>query len=560
MLCGCRAWPLVLVGVLLQWVQPSCARSGGVGKMRGEYGFLSEFHGIGEEEARRRVRRMALLFGIKEFEFYNAFEGYSKPPGSSKESWRCVCFDTPVSRAILRAYIEEIAALGGRSWLGVVAMGTDPGDADAQEGSELLGQQYVRGRVLLDVVRPTARLAERMAPAWADFASELGFAGIHWATVNEYSKDDDAHHVQEFLQGAAPALQARGLEQTWNFVDGFGWEPALVDEEVVAFPVWEVLDGAVDALDDIRSGIVKRFPSVVTDGQSGKPIKFIERQWAKARCGGLSYLAIGDGSRALRNDYYPGARELNEAEIDDVRRHVFTELVCNGKQSFEGGELTMHVEGLGAQDLQGRRDALGTVLADVYGYGSCRVAEVGEAARPASEKLRVLTPRTGAESSELVISFHGECTSACPSHDSVTVERLREAVESALEAWQNGEPVRVHSAQVRWPGETAGGGGRAPEEAGWPRAAIWAVPVVAAACCCLLAQRVDIARRAKAALGSRELDGYTCDSPSMKLTGGQAPVRVLSSAPLSEADVQGTPAAVLDPVHARLLTEKTTIV
>ncbi|CAK0858777.1 unnamed protein product [Prorocentrum cordatum] len=104
---GCPAQALALAGVLLQWVQPSCARSGGIAEMRGEYGFLSEFHGIDEEEARRRVRRMALLFGIREFEFYNAFEGYSKPPDSDKESWRCVCFDTPVSRAILRAYTEE---------------------------------------------------------------------------------------------------------------------------------------------------------------------------------------------------------------------------------------------------------------------------------------------------------------------------------------------------------------------------------------------------------------------------------------------------------------------
>merc|ERR1719382_132857 len=107
------------------------------------------------------------------------------------------------------------------------------------------------------------------------------------------------------------------------------------------------------------------------------------------------------------------------------------ELACSGRSS-EGGELTVHVEGLGAQDLQGRRDALGTALADVYGYGSCRVAEVGEVARPAGENRRALTQRTGAESSELVISFNGECTTACPSHDTVTVERLKEAVEGGV--------------------------------------------------------------------------------------------------------------------------------
>merc|ERR1719450_73542 len=60
----------------------------GMKPLLGEYGFLSQFDGLTDEEARQRVRRMVVLFGIKEFEFYNAFEGYSHPPWVGKQHWR----------------------------------------------------------------------------------------------------------------------------------------------------------------------------------------------------------------------------------------------------------------------------------------------------------------------------------------------------------------------------------------------------------------------------------------------------------------------------------------
>ncbi|CAK0791309.1 unnamed protein product, partial [Prorocentrum cordatum] len=236
--------------------------------------------------------------------------------------------------------------------------------------------------------------------------------------------DDPCHalHVETPLEITAAALLIKGRIIQIEATIG-----EIVRHAGGNITVSKALDSAADVFDNIPGGVVKRFPSIVMDGQSEKPIEFIERQWAKARCGGLSYLAIGDGSRALRNDFYPGARELSEAQIADLRRHVFTELACDAKLSSEGGQLTMFVEGLGAQDLQSRRGALGTALADVYGYGSCRVAEVGEVPPPAaSGKVRALSQQAWPESPGLVISFHGECTTKCPSHDAVTVERLKE--------------------------------------------------------------------------------------------------------------------------------------
>jgi len=134
-------------------VEPSSAGGGvSMDPLRGEYGFLSEFDGISEADARARVRRMVELFGVREFQFYDAFEGYSRPPRGDAEHWYCACLHKPVNRSILRAYTEEIARVGGRSWLSVQAMATDLGDVELQAEARVLGHHDVGSQPLLDVV------------------------------------------------------------------------------------------------------------------------------------------------------------------------------------------------------------------------------------------------------------------------------------------------------------------------------------------------------------------------------------------------------------------------
>jgi len=111
--------------------------------LRGEYGFLTEFSNITEYEARARVRHMVKVFGILEFQFYNAFEGYSRPPDEEREQWLCACFQKPVQRNILQAYTDEIRQWGGRSWLSIQAMGTAPNDHALQDGFTIVGQHKV---------------------------------------------------------------------------------------------------------------------------------------------------------------------------------------------------------------------------------------------------------------------------------------------------------------------------------------------------------------------------------------------------------------------------------
>ena len=110
--------------------------------------------------------------------------------------------------------------------------------------SQLLGST-VDGRPLLDVVVPTAAWAEHIAARWADFAAEIGFSGIHWDTLGDkYGVAAMGGDVPGFLRASRPVLMTRGLEQTCNFVDGFGWEPSLFglsdcNSNTVAFPYWE---------------------------------------------------------------------------------------------------------------------------------------------------------------------------------------------------------------------------------------------------------------------------------------------------------------------------------
>eukprot|EP00443_Scrippsiella_acuminata_P042615 CAMPEP_0115275248 /NCGR_PEP_ID=MMETSP0270-20121206/56100_1 /TAXON_ID=71861 /ORGANISM="Scrippsiella trochoidea, Strain CCMP3099" /LENGTH=1165 /DNA_ID=CAMNT_0002691799 /DNA_START=95 /DNA_END=3592 /DNA_ORIENTATION=- len=193
----------------------------------GEYGFITQFSGLSEEEARANVRTMNEKFHVLEFQFYDAMRGYSHPPRPDQDVWENDLSMRHISRRILRAYVDEIHQLGGRSWLYVQAMATDPSDTELQHGGFMPRGQHIAGkRPLLDVIAINGRWAERISPQWALFAKSLGFSGIHWDTlaegdVRKYS------NVPEFLRAALLVLQAHGLEQTCNFIDGFGWDQSL---------------------------------------------------------------------------------------------------------------------------------------------------------------------------------------------------------------------------------------------------------------------------------------------------------------------------------------------
>jgi hypothetical protein len=182
-------------------------------------------------------------FAVREFQFYNAFEGFSRPPGQHLERWHCT-FSEQVSRNILRAYTEEVANLGGRSWLLLQMMAVDVGDSARLQRVTSVGQKVVNDQPILDIVVPTPVLADAVVPAWAEFAASLNFSGIHWSTLGNVDGLAAAGcDIPGFLRTSLRHLEARGLSQTANFIDGFGWDSSLYTgpgepENAIAFPYW----------------------------------------------------------------------------------------------------------------------------------------------------------------------------------------------------------------------------------------------------------------------------------------------------------------------------------
>lgn len=306
---------------------------GAAGGPLGEYGFLTDFD-VEASEARERVRQMARHFGVREFQFYDAMSSYSGPPAEAEGEWRTPCGGKLVRRSALEAYLDEVSAVGGRSWLYVQAMGTDPGDADAQSGFQTEGTHYCGDDPLLDKVLPSAEWAERVAERWASFASSMYFGGIHWDTLGGEGGD-----LPGFLRAARPLLRDRGLAQSCNFVGGKSWDDSLALDEVVAFPYWEVwtvpdtLNKFIESSAHWNGGVLACYPGRSAD-HSGEmnnemfsgvePIDLLIGRWALARNHSLAYLAIGDGLRRAGMEFLPDTIALESWEVDKIQRAVFS--------------------------------------------------------------------------------------------------------------------------------------------------------------------------------------------------------------------------------------------
>lgn len=299
---------------------------------------------------------MVDLFHIREFQFYDAFQGYSNPPAQDLEEWTCQAFGRHTKRRILRAYIEEISRSGGRSWLYLQAAATDPGDTQLQQGFQLTGQHVVDGRPLLDAVAPNIEWAEKIAPRWADWAAEMGFSGIHWDTLGKFSPTMAQYtDLPGFLRAAKPIVMSRGLEQTANFVDGFGWDPALIDPKAmpdgrtISFPYWETwsLPDQEDfffievAPPPQGGGVFVCYPgkSPSHEGEFQNtafagiwPLDLMISRWIKARRSGNAYLAVGDGIHHLETQYFPANAPIDDTDVAKIRRQVFG--LNTGKADF----------------------------------------------------------------------------------------------------------------------------------------------------------------------------------------------------------------------------------
>jgi hypothetical protein len=188
-------------------------------------------------------------FGIRDFQFYDAFYSYSTPAKPGCWTWETKKVSSllglsddkrhVIDVGVLIAYLRRIRQRGGRSWLYVQALGADesslPGHVSANHTHE------VNSQTLFSCYWPDEDWARRMCHVWAPFAQQIGFDGIHWDALGPCDGAfGDGQILGTFLRRTKTILAEFGLVQTANFVDGFGWDMALASEGVVEFPYWEV--------------------------------------------------------------------------------------------------------------------------------------------------------------------------------------------------------------------------------------------------------------------------------------------------------------------------------
>jgi len=321
------------------------ARDDPMGPLRGEYGFLHRFGGISEEQARDKVRLMQANFGIMEFQFYNAFSGYSHPPAQNETRWYTGFGHNAVDRDILEAYIDEIKFWGGRAWVTVQAMGTDVGDKESQKDFKVWGSYDADGEPLVDVVAPTAEWARHWAPRWVDWAKRIGFSGIHWNTLGNFEgllgENSD---IAGFLRETKRMVDRAGLGQTFNFVDGYGFDESLAPDrdKVVAFVYWPAWSRP--AMEDEFNqrappgSVFLCFPGKdehhedewwQEEAKGRQPFDLMIERWQRARCHGNAFLGVGDGTSYITTDYYPDAEEMTDEQVRQVIDKVFLSPPCS---------------------------------------------------------------------------------------------------------------------------------------------------------------------------------------------------------------------------------------
>lgn len=314
-------------------------------KILGEYGMLSEFD-VDVHTARERVKEMKLQFGIREFEFYNMFEGYSYPPDvNAKDQWYCRCFNRPVFKQIVQAYIDEInQEPKGRAWLSVQMMGSDPDDP-VEQGFMKIGSHNIDDHPLLDVIVPTVAWAEKITHRWAEFAMSLGLSGVNWATMGDYNgTSQKGGDVPGFLRHAKPILEEHGLEQIGLFVDGFGWEEELVTDGTIAFTYWAFYQNVEAQTQNFFKYVTD--PGVFTStlkGSEEDAFRILISRWQQALCRNFYYFAIGDGHKRLTTDYYPAAVKLANEEIIALQGAVSGVLNCDGHEQDSRLSLPMRM-------------------------------------------------------------------------------------------------------------------------------------------------------------------------------------------------------------------------
>jgi hypothetical protein len=293
--------------------------------LTGNYGYLTDYSCMAEEDARGRIDQMVGSFGITDVQFYDWFASYSSPTAGSE--WTDPWFhQRPICLQTIAWYIDELHLLGARAWAYVQSIAAESEDLRNQAAGiyplvDASGAWFHMGS------HPTyfanAAWARHQVAAWGPQVAAMGFDGVHWDTLGpiagSYGAETAGFHA--FLVEAAPLLANLGLKQTLNFVNLSWWDESLLD--VVAFPYAEVWSMAIEqrlyaAMADpamqARWGVMAFYPS--QDGPPGwTQSQVMLARWNAAPTHHVRYLVVGDGARRLVDEYFPGGVPLTPDEI-----------------------------------------------------------------------------------------------------------------------------------------------------------------------------------------------------------------------------------------------------
>lgn len=291
--------------------------------LKGKYGFLTDYSNKTEQEAREVIKKMWNL-GIKEFQFYDWFAGYSTPIRG--DSWRDPFFGKQkIHLQTIRTYIQQIKELGGCAWAYVQAVGAEENGLKDESGNvykPLLDEhnKNMHEGKFYTYCANTA-WADRMLNIWLKQIKELGFTGIHWDTLGRIAENygEETIGFHNFLERTFERLKKEGLEQTANFVDAAWWDEDII-KKYVAFPYVEVWseDNKIKYYDQLKKlfstnsykddqlrAVIAHYPGDKVSDQEAKLL--ISMRSEEAQQHGVSYLIWGDGNKRLVTCYFPCA-------------------------------------------------------------------------------------------------------------------------------------------------------------------------------------------------------------------------------------------------------------
>jgi hypothetical protein len=194
---------------------------------------------------------------------------------------------------------------------------------------------------LLEIVAPNAGRASQIALKWATFAKAMGFKGIFWSTMGSNGGHCAGCDWPGFLTTAHQVLQTQGLEQSAEFISGYGWANTLMGaiNPSIAFPVWSMwsfpasmsasqLHAYASAFYAIgKSGITQVAPggawaTTLKTYNSSTAVEIIIRRMQEAACHNCAYVAIVDGENRIFSDYYPDSKPLSPQEVESISKAI----------------------------------------------------------------------------------------------------------------------------------------------------------------------------------------------------------------------------------------------